>query len=418
MTHKLLITACSLLLFSTTALADSITKTNGQTLHGKIVEETPDLITLQSNLGELITRTRIARKDIAKIKRDAVADASYCRIPIEGTIGQDVTAHALEKSLELARSLGSNYVVLCIDSGGGEAGEMVKILEVLKNCTDMKLIAHVKRAGSAAALIAMTCPTIIVATDSSIGAAVPFKVGPDGTPENVEAKWLSFFESIARGAAQSGGHSPLLVRGMMDLELTLSLRTTPDGKPEVFEGSAPDATLIKKPGKILTLQGPESHACGLAAAIADDITRPPPILGIKSWSSVGDAPWSKMKNNPQAKNNPTPQQQKENHKQIDELKSQHSVAINKANTATDAMNKLTAQANQEANAATDEYRKARFASRRPSADKQAHEAYEAKMAAIRGKYDPLIATQKRIYSEAVATSEQLHAKILKLTIRP
>ena len=51
-------------------------------------------------------------------------------------------------------------------------------------------------AAAAGTVTAMACPDIVMYPGSSIGAAVVYKVGPDGTPELIEEK----FESIVRAA--------------------------------------------------------------------------------------------------------------------------------------------------------------------------------------------------------------------------
>ena len=49
--------------------ADTVVKTSGQTLTGLVVAESAADVTLQTNVGELVVRTKIARAEIAAIRK-------------------------------------------------------------------------------------------------------------------------------------------------------------------------------------------------------------------------------------------------------------------------------------------------------------------------------------------------------------
>jgi membrane-bound serine protease (ClpP class) len=119
---------------------------------------------------------------------------------------------------------------LAIDSPGGDIGQMYGIVDLLIDASkDVQIVAYVKRAYSAAAVIAMCCNEIYVKPDAVIGACVPFHLAENG-PEDVDAKFRSAFEAKIRASTAQGGHADLLIRGMSELDLQIYLATE-DGKP-------------------------------------------------------------------------------------------------------------------------------------------------------------------------------------------
>ncbi len=295
---------CAILAAAALCRADTVIKKSGQTLTGLIIAESDNDITIQNNVGELVVRTKVARNDIAEIHKDAVAEHRYCRIPIHGEIGKDVKVDWLAKAFAQAIGFDANYVVLDIDSPGGDIQEMAKIMELISKQDKVKVVAHVHKAMSAAAMIAMTCPTIIVDGRASIGAAVPWKVGPDGTPMEVEAKFISAYRALCKSAAEYAHHSPLLAQGMIDMNLALMISKR-EGGVEIIEGeiapaSDPRAKVLKKKGEIMCLSSAEAIESGLAVGTAEWPKDLQKILGVNDWAPVGESVWAYMEARPVA----------------------------------------------------------------------------------------------------------------------
>ncbi len=293
-----IVAGISLLLAAHPAFGDTILKTNGQRLTGLVTEQTATEITLQTNVGALVVRTQIPLKDIASIQRDAVAENRYCRIPIHGIIGESVKAEWVAKALEQAEGFGANYVVLDIDSPGGHVDDMAKIIDLLEKQTKFTMVAHIKKAMSASAIIALTCRKIVMQPQASIGAAVPWKFGPDGTPNDVEAKFLSAYRAVAKGAAEYGHHDPLLAEGMMDMDLVLSA-IHQDNMVAVVEGQPEEGRVLKKAKQIMCLSTLEAEGCGLAAGSCANPRDLQKILKVADWSPVGDSVWAYMLSQPE-----------------------------------------------------------------------------------------------------------------------
>src|SRR3954451_10161468 len=152
------------LLLAGAVRGDELVKADGSVLKGKLVAEQKDSVTFESHSGGITLRQKIARSHVKSITREAKEGPGYCPLPIVGVIGQDVLSRDLEAGIREARRSNPKYVVLVIDSPGGFIDEMVKITQLVRDNADLKFIAYVKkRALSAGAIIAMSCPQIYVA---------------------------------------------------------------------------------------------------------------------------------------------------------------------------------------------------------------------------------------------------------------
>jgi hypothetical protein len=131
---------------------------------------------------------------------------------------------------------------------------------------------------------------------------VPFKIGPDGTPQNIEEKFQSILRAEFRRAAELGGHPPLIAQAMMDADIELQL-VERRGKPAVVEAE-PGATgnIFKHRGRILTLTANEARGCGISVGTAGTLEHAAPLLGLKGWRSIDDKAWFGMVNAADAEN--------------------------------------------------------------------------------------------------------------------
>ncbi len=269
--------------------ADTLVLNNGRQYEGRLISQDDRLVTFEISQVGVRMILRLAASEVKQVISEVQEGPTYVVLPILGTIGRDleadsyVTADAFIQVLDEVRMAKPNFVILVIDSPGGAIAEMDRIIAAIADASELKFIAHIKDAHSAAAVIALTCPTIFMAPNSSIGAAVPFSVGPDGTPQNIQEKWLSAIRAGFRNAAKLGGHSPLILRGMSEMEIELAV-VQQGGQPVVIE-PATDNTgrIIKLKGQILTLTADEALACGLSEATVasnDDIRQ---HLGLESW---------------------------------------------------------------------------------------------------------------------------------------
>lgn len=242
--------------------ADHIVLQNGRAFDGEFVEETNSTVTLEIFVPPSGTfERRFNKAQIETWQRPERIGQPYVLIPIIGVIGDDVTANAIKVGLEKAHAAHPRYIVLAIDSPGGDVGEMAAITNLLIEASkDTEIVAYVKQAYSAAAVIAMCCREIYLKPDAVIGAAVPFRMTDNG-PADVDAKFRSAIEAKMRASTAQGGHADLLIRGMSEMDLEIFLAIV-NGKP-VLRTSGP-GKVIKANGQILTLTAGEATECGLA----------------------------------------------------------------------------------------------------------------------------------------------------------
>ncbi len=220
----------------------------------------------------------------AQDKRPSPSGPTYFTIPIKGVFGAEVTESVFRKCLNLARIAKPTVVVLEINSPGGNKTELTSMLRTLKEYGDLRIVAYVERAASAAAFLAMACEEIIISQKGYIGACVIYKVGPTGTPENIEAKFQSAERARFRAVALTAGHDPLLVEGMMRTDISLVL-VEGDGEPKIVEGEA-KGKIIKPKGAILTLTGNEAVQCGLALGLSESVEQCDRLLGTEGWQEL------------------------------------------------------------------------------------------------------------------------------------
>lgn len=287
--------------------ADTVVTTDGRILQGRIESQRPDgTVFMKLQYGRVVVpRARIASIELgrtptvaAKPQRTtalpelklAAAGPAYYMLPIVGEIGVEVKAEFLKKALALARSR-SHILVLYIDSSGGSVAETEKIVSVLSKVKDVRTMAYVRSAMSAAAVVAMACQDICMDPEATIGGAVPYTVGPAGTPKDVGEKFKSAMRAQCRIAAELGGHSPLIMEGMVDPAIALVVKTV-NGTPQVALGSG--GTVLKASGKVLTLTAKEAVACGLAKGIVEDPDDACRMLGLQTWQRVKWGGWLQM----------------------------------------------------------------------------------------------------------------------------
>src|SRR2546421_7985288 len=161
--------------------ADTLEKTNGEKLDGRVLAETADNVTFEVNSGGISFTQRIPRGQIRKLEREVREGPGYCGIPLIGEIGVEVTAMALKSSLMEARKYKPDYIILVINSNGGLVTERDRIVAVLRENQDLKIIAYVQKAMSAAAIIAASWPDLFFGPDGQAGASVAYRRNPDGT---------------------------------------------------------------------------------------------------------------------------------------------------------------------------------------------------------------------------------------------
>ena len=280
-------------------IGDVLLKSDGTQLKGHVVASDDKTLTFETHFEGMLVRQKVSREDVKQIVKELHEGPGYCLLPMQGEIGVEVTADELQKAIAIALPEKPAYIVLLIDSPVGSIQEMQKVLQVMSDTHGVTFVAYAQRAMSAAAIIAMACPEIYLPAKGTIGAAVPFKLDEKGLPVDVEQKFLSAIRAVMRGAAEMGGHSPLLAQGMSDLNVELVLREHA-GKIAVEEAQQgrelKGDEIIKPPGKILTMTATEAAHIGLSAGTVEKIDDIRLKKGLKAWYKTSDEPSFYLKN--------------------------------------------------------------------------------------------------------------------------
>jgi len=278
-----------ILTFIPSSNADRFMLHDGRIIEGEVIAEDDVKLTVETSIqGSTFISQRLSKSQIKTWFKPVREGPSYVTIPIIGGIGDDVTVDAVRNGLTQARASNPKYIVLAIDSLGGDFDTMRKIVDLLKDTSkDFEVVAYVKRAVSAAAVIAVTCREVYMLPDAVIGANVPWRPTENG-PADVDAKFRSFIDATVRAATEHGQHSDLLVRGMSELDLEIYLAQT-DGKP-TLSTSGP-GKLIKSKGQILSMTASEAVECGLAQTTAGMSDIGKQLCG-GAWHEASRRPWN------------------------------------------------------------------------------------------------------------------------------
>lgn len=426
--RRFVICAVALSLLAMGALAETIEKTDGTTIEARIISEAADALTIETSIGGITMRQRLPRKQIKSIRRIVKQGPGYCIIPLEGMIGREVTADALEAALAEARKLKASIIILTVNSPGGLTDERDRIVEVIRDNNDLQFIAHVTKALSAASTITLACPKILMSPEATMGAAVVYTNLPDGTPKLLEEKYQSAMRARERVACMIGGHDELWARGMREGELELAIVLEPESAPKIIEVlkgmSLPEnAKVIKKNGKILTLTAREAVQWGLANAEAVTLGDIRKLLGHATWHNAGSAPATLMANRALAARVHLDEQ--ENHvyemeklsREVRGIDEQLARLSKQLNIAEADFKRLQMEYDRQIDAIAREYQAAMAeakATGSPAKAAKARDLASQKASAARGRYEPLLKIAQAIVSDLAAQYNKLVDERLKI----
>lgn len=393
--------------FGHAANADRLMLRDGKTLDGEIVAEDEKTVTVELFIPPSYTiDRRVAKTQVSEWQRASREGAPYVLIPFFGEIGTDVTVEGLRAGLQKAREARPQFVVLAIDSPGGNIAQMVEMIDLLTDASkEFKVVAYVKEAYSAAAVVAMTCPQVLMRPGSTIGATVPFRITANG-PQDVEAKFRSVIEARMRAAVAQGGHADLLIRGMSEMNLELFL-TEVDGKP-VLQTSGP-GKIIKSKGQILTLTADEAVRCGLAAGVSADMTELGRQAAGGAWHESTRRPWNTVL--------ATDGMRKEQLREVAQRQAQslaRQSALARVKPELDAIQRRIAAMNTHAVAAQDAI--AKLTAKRDAELKQIKADYQKTLRAIavQGDSSAAGAAQEEYNSRSAAARDRFQAAVASL----
>jgi len=151
-----------------------------------------------------------------------------------------------QKALEDAKTQKADYVLLELNTFGGELDAADKIRTLLLNAPMPTLVFINNNAASAGALISIACDSIYMAEGSSFGAASVVNQSGEIMPD----KYQSYMRSLMRSTAEKNGRNPDVAQAMVD--------------PDVY------VPMISDSGKVLTFTTEEAIEHGYCEKMAND----------------------------------------------------------------------------------------------------------------------------------------------------
>ena len=278
---KMLALALVWLWVPSTALADTLYLKDGRKLEGQVVKDGLGKITFKV-VGEVGYTQEFPQDEVDRVEKSkpgattkpaSVTGGTASRptskpsgkmvmeVPITGVFGLEVNADVIKKCMKLAESGHVDVVVFVIDSPGGSVATLMDILKAKAANKNVLYVAYVKKAMSAAAVLAMSCPVIVMDSTGSIGATVVYRRSPGGTVTLVDEKFRAALGAEQRSYITEAGHDPLLMDAMGELEVQVGIEQTDTGSRLVRNGGR---TILKESGSILALTAGEAVEVGLA----------------------------------------------------------------------------------------------------------------------------------------------------------
>jgi len=286
---------------------DTLVTTEGRSFHGRLVSEDGGRIVFEIHqYGAKMLKT-FRKAQVKSITRGAAATRpagappekprdpgpkpppivkydlpNYYVIPFEGHIGMHVTGPYLARCLADVARRRPDVVVLYVDSAGGVTSEVDRLVELIGvHGKELRIVAYVRKALSAAAITALACKEIYVEPRAIFGAATAYQTGALDLPVAIAEKFQSAWRARARSAAAVGGHNPLLAEAMIDSSLQLHLVREKTGRVRVEAG--PGAKMLTARGKLLTMTAAEAVEAGLAKAAVENLVELGDKLGFPRW---------------------------------------------------------------------------------------------------------------------------------------
>lgn len=159
----------------------------------------------------------------------------------------------MKRGFSEAERNGAVLIVLEVNTPGGRVDTATKIGDMIVN-SSVPVVAYIHGdAASAGSYIAMHADNIAMSPGSMIGAAVLVDSAGDAVED---PKYVAWWKSKMRSAAELNGRNPAIAEGMMDVSLTVDM---------------PEINKTKEPGEIISLTTDEAFKVGYADKIASNV---------------------------------------------------------------------------------------------------------------------------------------------------
>ncbi len=264
--------------------ADTFTnrKTN-EILHGYITSQTVDNNTVVQTPEKGLTNLNLAEWTIAADRNGR--NNKVVVLTLNGPILLEIETAAFEKAIARVSGEGPLFVLLEIDTPGGDISLAQRICAAITKAGNCQVIGFVKGgefggALSAGAAVAFACSKIYMANNTVIGAAAVIaldKKGPksmkDKYGEDIGEKFSSAWRGYMASLAEHNNRPGLLARAMVDKGIEV-IEVKQEGKrifidPVNKKERQEVVHTWNKKGSLLTLTASEAVNCEVADKVVD-----------------------------------------------------------------------------------------------------------------------------------------------------
>lgn len=210
-------------------------------------------------------------------------------IPIHGDIEPSLIVF-IRNGIKEAKKADA-HILFDINTFGGRVDTALQITTLIGSIKDKKSIAYIPAdpeglgvSWSAGALISFSCSEIYMAEGTSIGAAAPVYMTPEGT-QSAEEKTVSAVRVQMASLAEKNGYPPAVALAMVDKDIEL-YSITIDGlhylklKAELTEEQLKEAKIFLEKGKLLTLTAKQMELYRVSKGTVSSLDDILDILGI------------------------------------------------------------------------------------------------------------------------------------------
>ena len=213
---------------------------------------------------------------------------TYFTIPVFGRLGNEVTADAFSVALDAAIEAKADYVVVLLDTDGGNLLEAERMVGVLGRQANLKTIAMVKKAMGPSVALSFACRRIYLYGEGTALLLLPDQLnGQPLTPQRAEQLRAALRQNLME-ACKVAGREPLVALGM--IEPDLELYAMPGVPVRVsFRRAGPESQWIKHPGEFLTFDRTNAVQYGYAEGVCTTMDQLARQMGLSDgWTSAGD----------------------------------------------------------------------------------------------------------------------------------
>lgn len=170
-----------------------------------------------------------------------------------------VYASFVERNLKKAQEEKFDYVLIEINTPGGELSATFQIKDVILQSPVPTVCFINSHAISAGSLVALSCEKLYMAPQGVIGAATPVTVGEEGMKKAPE-KVVSAARANWRATAEARGRNPQIAEAFVDEKVVLTQK---------------EHGIEKKKGVLLTLSAREALRLGIADGLVKSVEEIP-----------------------------------------------------------------------------------------------------------------------------------------------